>query len=92
MLKIKITTLDREEFVTASKLYSKGLETARIYRQEKFKELLDYYNDLIGFEETEPNVIMHHSLEQIGPDCENCGKPYRIPKATICMMWKQTKF
>ncbi|WP_199769339.1 hypothetical protein [Flavivirga eckloniae] len=53
-------------------------------RQERFKELLDYYNDLTGFGETEPNAIMHHSLGQIGPDCEKCGKSYRTPKAKLC--------
>lgn len=53
-------------------------------RQEKYKELLNYYNDLTGFGETEPNAIMHHSIVLIGPDCENCGKPYRTPLAKLC--------
>ena len=74
--------LDKDEFAIASELYSKGFKKAD--RQERFKELLEYYNDLTGFGETEPNAIMHHSLEQIGPDCENCGKPYRTPKAKLC--------
>nr|WP_202963678.1 hypothetical protein [Nonlabens ulvanivorans] len=64
--KMEIPMLDKEEFAIASELYSKGFKIAKKDRQEKFKELLDYYNELTGFRETEPNSIMHHSLEQIG--------------------------
>lgn len=81
---MEIPMLDKEEFAIASELYSKGFKIVKANRQEKFKELLEYYNDLTGFGETEPNAIMHHSLEQIGSDCENCGKPYRTPKAKLC--------
>jgi len=63
---------------------TQGFKIAKSDRQEKFKELLDYYNRLTDFQETEPNTIMHHSIEQIGPDCEHCGKPYRTPKAKLC--------
>lgn len=82
--KMEVPMLDNEEFAIASKLYSKGFKIANENRQNRFKELLDYYNNLTGFGETEPNSIMHHSLEQIGSDCENCGKPYRTPKAKFC--------
>ena len=82
---MEIPMLDKNEFAIASELYSKGFRIAKSDRQQRFKELLDYYNDLTGFRETEPNAIMHHSLEQIGPDCENCGKPYRTPKAKMCV-------
>ena len=81
---MEIPMLDKDEFAIASELYSKGFKIAKADKQEKFKELLEYYTNLTGFEETEPNAIMHHSLEQIGPDCENCGKPYRTPKAKLC--------
>ena len=79
-----VPMLDKEEHAIASKLYSKGFKVLKKDRQERFKELLDYYNDLTGFGETEPNAIMHHSLGQIGLDCEKCGKPYRTPKAKLC--------
>ena len=82
--KMEVPMLDQDEFTIASQLYSKGMKTLHQDRKVGFKELLDYYNDLTGFGETEPNAIMHHSLEQIGPDCDNCGKPYRTPKAKIC--------
>ena len=82
---MEIPMLDKEEFKIASELYSKGFKTTKSSRKEKFNELLEYYCSLTGFRETEPNAIMHHSLEQIGPDCENCGKPYRTPKAKLCV-------
>ena len=65
---MKVPMLDNEEFVIASRLYSKAFRNSKPDRQDRFQELLDYYNDLTGFGETEPNAIMHHSLEQIGPD------------------------
>lgn len=83
--KMEVPMLDEEEFAIAFNLYSKGIRTLDEDRQQRFKELLDYYNHLTGFGETEPNAIMHHSLQQIGPDCENCGKPYRTPKAKKCL-------
>jgi DNA-directed RNA polymerase subunit RPC12/RpoP len=82
--KMEVPMLDLEEHAIASKLYSKGFRVFNKDRQERFKELLDFYNDLTGFGETEPNAIMHHSLGRIGPDCEKCGKPYRTPKAKLC--------
>jgi len=88
---MEIPMLDKDEFSIASELYSKGFRIAKADRQERFKELLEYYNNLTGFKETEPNAIMHHSLEQIGPDCEYCGKPYRTPKATLCAACKNKR-
>lgn len=82
--KLEVPMLDKEEYAVASELYAKGFKKAVKDRKERFKEVLEYYRILTGFEETEPNAIMHHSLEQIGPDCENCGKPYRTPKAKLC--------
>ena len=81
---MEVPMLNKEEHAIASKLYANGFKVLRKDRQERFKELLDFYNNLTGFGETEPNAIMHHSLELIGPDCEKCGKPYRTPKAKLC--------
>ena len=76
--------LDEEEFEKARELYSLGFKNGVSDRLERFKLLLDYYNNLTGFEETEPNAIMHHEIALYGPPCENCGKPYRTPLATFC--------
>jgi len=76
--------LDDEEFAKVPELYSLGFKNAKKSRLERFKPLLDYYNNLTGDNETEPNAIMHHQISQYGPECENCGKPYRTPLASFC--------
>jgi len=83
-----VPMLDEEEGKIASKLLAEGFQEFKTTRKkplnENFKKLLDYYNNLTGFEETNPNAIMHHFIDMYGPDCENCGKPYRTETATFC--------
>tara|TARA_R110002051_G_scaffold322023_1_gene411376 strand:+ start:1978 stop:2592 length:615 start_codon:yes stop_codon:yes gene_type:complete len=79
-----IPMLEGEESTIASQLYSEGFKTLEKDRQKRFKKLLDYYNELTGFGETEANAIIHHFADMYGPDCENCGKPYRTHKASFC--------
>ena len=81
---MNVPMLDEEEFKKASELYSLGFTNGISDRLERFKLLLDYYNNLTGFNVTEPNAIMHHRIVQYEPPCENCDKPYRIPLATFC--------
>ena len=47
--KIDIPMLNKEEFAIASKLYSKGFIIGNKNIQNRFQELLDYYNSLTGF-------------------------------------------
>ncbi len=84
--KMDMPMLDKEEFAIASKLYSKAFSIAKGNIQERFKSLLDYYNNITGFVETEPYAIMHHAIELIGPDCTNCGRPFRTPEAKMCVL------
>ena len=79
-----VPMLEGEESTIASKLYAEGFKIRERDRKKRFKKLLDYYNDLTGFGETEPNAIMHHFVKMYGPDCENCGKPYRTHRASFC--------
>jgi len=83
---MEVPMLDESEFATVPELYSLGMRTARKggSRQEQFKALLDHYNGITGFDETEPNAIMHHRISMYGPPCEACGKPYRTPQAKFC--------
>jgi hypothetical protein len=83
---MEIPMLDEEEYKIASKLYGEsfGKRKPGISREERFKPMLDYYEKVTGFKETEPNAIMHHRIEQYGPPCEKCGKPYRTPLASFC--------
>ena len=73
--------LDDKEFSRAKELHSAGFRNSK---PDRFQPLLDYYKKLTGFEEGECNAIMHHQISQYGPPCENCGKPYRTPKASFC--------
>ena len=86
--RMDVPMLDEEEGKIASKLLAEGFQEFKTTRKtpfnENFKKLLDYYNNLTGFEETNPNAIMHHFIDMYGPDCENCGKPYRTKTATFC--------
>lgn len=82
-----VPMLDELEFEIASHLYGEGFKNIapKLTIESRFKPLLDYYKIITGMEETEPNAIMHHRIAQYGPPCENCGKPYRTPKASLCV-------
>jgi hypothetical protein len=82
---MEVEMLDEEEYLIANKLYVLGMKNiSSPDRKIRFKELLDYYKEVTGFEETEPNAIMHHRIAQYGPPCENCCKLYRTSKASFC--------
>ncbi|WP_228390930.1 MULTISPECIES: hypothetical protein [unclassified Chryseobacterium] len=77
--------LDSEEGKIASKLLTEGFQEAVKQRKAPdFRKLLDYYKEITGYEETNHNAIMHHFIDMYGPDCENCGKPYRTETAAFC--------
>ncbi|MET3538623.1 hypothetical protein [Chryseobacterium limigenitum] len=86
--RMEVPMLDKEESEIASKLYAEGFQefkrSKKVPLKENFTKLLDYYNELTGFGETEPNAILHHIIDLYGPDCENCGKPYRTNEVTFC--------
>jgi hypothetical protein len=84
--KMEVPMLDEEEYKVASKLYREGFETGKcsMTRKKRFKNLLIYYKELTGFEANNPNSIMHHRISLYGSECENCSKPYRTAKASLC--------
>ncbi len=86
--RIEMPMLDSEEAAIAEKLLAEGFQNAKNMMKapvsENFRKLLDYYKETTGYEETNPNAIMHHFIHLYGPDCENCGKPYRTDTATFC--------
>lgn len=51
---------------------------------ELLQDVLDEYERITGFKETNPNAIWHHRLSLYGPPCKACGKPLRTPRATFC--------
>ena len=52
------------------------------FGQEK---MLRAYNDITGFDETNPNAVYHHVVSAYGPPCEACGKVLRTPTASGCL-------
>jgi hypothetical protein len=46
--------------------------------------LLDAYERLTGFRETNPTAVWHHRVALYGPPCAACGRPLRTPQACWC--------
>jgi hypothetical protein len=84
--KMEVPMLDEDEYAKAYELYGQAIRDVKMHGERilRFKPLLVYYKDVTGWEEREPNAIMHHRVAQYGPACENCGKPYRTPLAAFC--------
>ncbi|PJJ55011.1 zinc ribbon domain-containing protein [Hymenobacter chitinivorans] len=49
-----------------------------------WQPMLEMYRLLTGFVETNPNAVLHHSVELYGPPCPKCRKPLRTPEARFC--------
>lgn len=83
--RMEVPMLDEQEFEIAKELYKQAFSNRQgVSLKDRFKPLLEYYNTLTDFDETEPNAIMHHRIAQYGPICEKCKKPYRTPLASFC--------
>lgn len=91
--KMEIPMLDEKEYAQANEYYGQGIRNIKFAndRQVQFKVLLDFYKVTTGFEETEPNAIMHHRRILYGPLCENCRKPYRTNEASFCAACRHKK-
>jgi hypothetical protein len=88
--------LDESEYAVARELYRGGMRATKEFREkwrvplkdakleERFRPLLEWYEKLTGFKETNENAVMHHRLVLYGPPCKRCGKPLRTPKAKLC--------
>jgi len=79
--------LDEQEYEYAAHLCRKIFDFRKsgLSREESAAPLLDFYNGLSDFGETEPNAIMHHRFSLYGPLCASCGNPYRTPQVTLCV-------
>lgn len=95
--------LDEEEYAEIRRLIQevvrKMRETPGIRKgngegysmRELFKPVRDEYERMTGWRDMHQNVIMHHRLELLGPDCPKCSKPLRTPEARCCVEcgWKR---
>jgi hypothetical protein len=88
--------LDEDEFAEVSHLYSNAMQDTKRHRAqygvslkhvptgEYFQPVLQRFERLTGYKETNPNAVWHHRLSLYGPPCKRCGKPLRTPKARLC--------
>ncbi|SEF46166.1 hypothetical protein SAMN05421819_0091 [Bryocella elongata] len=88
--------LDEEEYAEIASLHRVGMNSVKQLRRdrdipldavpitERFSAMLQRYEDITGFRETNPNAVLHHRLSLYGPPCHHCGKPLRTPKAKLC--------
>lgn len=80
--------LDEPEFARVQEAYSAAFQPRGERREPdvnaRFSRVLELYREMTGFEETNPNAVLHHRLSLYGPPCTVCSKPYRSPNARFC--------
>ena len=78
---MEVPMLDEEEVNRALSL--KGTGTGDL-RARQFGPILEKYEQMTGFKETNINAFYHHRISLQGPPCKACGKPLRTHKARFC--------
>jgi hypothetical protein len=53
-------------------------------KQQWHSRVLDRYERITGFKETNINALYHHRLSLYGRSCLKCDKPLRTPQARYC--------
>jgi hypothetical protein len=88
--------LDEQDYAEIAALYTTCAKSVKRYREateaslkstplrEIFAPMLNRYEALTGYKETNPNAIMHHRLALYGLPCLSCGRPLRTPQAKLC--------
>jgi hypothetical protein len=93
---MNIPMLDEDEYAIISELYSQGIRARKEFRQkhnlrledlpihDSFLPMLDAYEKMTGFRETNEHAIMHYRISEYGPPCPCCEKVLRTVKASKC--------
>src|ERR1700730_3805530 len=79
--KMDVPMLDDDEFKRV--LSFKGTGAGDLWERE-FGPVLQEYERITGFNETNINAFYHHVISLYGPPCSNCGKTLRSPRAKLC--------
>jgi len=74
--------LDDEEFQAAMSKHVKGVPKGD--PKAEFAPVLEEYQRITGFRETNFLALWHHRASLYGPPCSKCGKPLRTPQAKLC--------
>jgi len=53
-------------------------------KQQWHQRVLERYEKLTGFKETNINAVCHHQLSLYGEPCRKCKKLLRTPQARFC--------
>lgn len=77
-----VPMLDEDEYARVAALYSRCLSEGQV--AARMQPVLDAYEEITGFRETNANAVMHHRLSLYGLSCVGCGKPLRTPRASFC--------
>lgn len=75
---------NEEEYAELMGLYGKGM-VAFGNVQKQFAPMAIRYKEMTGEWLFKPHTMFHHRLSYFGPDCENCGKPYRTAEVEFCV-------
>lgn len=80
--------MNGSEFNQAQKLYRHAMFSEGSQGPPKgnmkFQPLIDYYHEISGVYEPNPNMIIHHRRADFGPICPCCHKPFRTPQSPRC--------
>ena len=74
--------LDDDEFQRVTSL--RGTGRGDDLKEREFGPVLQEYQRVTGFYETNLNAVYNHRLSLYGPPCRNCRKPLRTPQAKLC--------
>lgn len=86
--------LDDEEWKVMESLLRQSLDSAKELGksglsfhqsiQEDGRPAFDFYEQVSGIRETNFNALWHHYRSLYGPDCPECGVPFRTHQASFC--------
>ncbi len=90
-----VPMLDEDEFAEVWPLYRDSLilhknvageiRAGRATLADLYRPMLDVYERLTGFRESNPKAVLHHRAALYGPPCRACGRPLRTPQAAACV-------
>ncbi len=89
--------LSDEEFAPINEAMQNRVERIKDYRrthphsslaealQHSCDDALDYYQQVSGIRLTHPDDLYWVRLSHYGRPCPNCDKPFRTPRAKLCV-------
>src|ERR1700692_1326019 len=79
--KMKVPMLDDEQCKSVLSFNEVGTGDLR---EREVGPVLQEYERITRFHETNINALYHHVISLYGSPCSNCEKPLRTPRAKLC--------